>query len=365
MPSIMGLKMHDEDQASSIWLIPEYIEEIIEILKEKDWIIHNFGCESQDDLLNPANYLHNKTVENYNYQLGLDLNIYQFLLNSVKKGGVNTSYQAAAALINFCQISEIEIDPTFCSYEKYNHIENNLEETISNLDLFHRINNSNPDELAKYALGYTEKPKIIKNYDLAKERILDNMRKYERLKGWRSLYLLMLAIIKINTTHTNNHKKLEEFISWSISEYRLSLFAIVYAAHLFGKTPLKRMMKYKPSAAGPENKRNVENMTWDLYIMSQFFERRKGKNKTEYMLASDDKAFCNLLRTAINVQKTNSLIPLEGCITKESITKLQEKIDQRNSHNQRAYNSINWGPEHRDMLIINFEKELFHQPNSS
>ncbi|KFX71665.1 hypothetical protein TMS3_0107000 [Pseudomonas taeanensis MS-3] len=343
------------------YLLPEYINEITELAAKQDWITHNFNTENASETYNPANYLNNIELEKTTYILHLDLNIYQFLLNGARKGGDNEQYRAAAALITFCQIANIEVDPTYPAYEKLNHNEEKLSEVLSDLELFHRINNSRPNQLAKYALGHSEKILTDSQYSLNKIRVGHELTKYKKLKEWDSLYLMILCITRIDTSNTPRHKKLEEFVKWTILKFRKSLVAITYAAVLFSNRPLKRMMKYKFSHSKVEKKNHITNMTWDLYIMDQYFKSWIKKDTSEFLFASADKAFCNLLRLAVNIQKTQNLDPLKEYLPDDNWEKLNQSLNQSNIDTtpNRAYNSEHWGHQYRQKLIEDLENQLF------
>ena len=65
--------------------VPAYLDDIVERLSRRNWLVHSFNLSEEDDLYNPANYLHNSEFDGTKYILTIDLNIYQFLLNIVKK----------------------------------------------------------------------------------------------------------------------------------------------------------------------------------------------------------------------------------------------------------------------------------------
>lgn len=131
--------------STSHFLLPSYIEEIVESLVYRGWVVHAFNTSSDEDLYNPSNYLHNSEFDGSKYTLGLDLNIYQFLLNSNKKNHPKDNYRDAVALLVFCQITNIEIDPSYAIYEKVNYTTSNLDDVITDLELFKNINNSDTE----------------------------------------------------------------------------------------------------------------------------------------------------------------------------------------------------------------------------
>lgn len=340
--------------------VPWYLDEIVEQLTKRNWLVHNFNIVNNDDLYNPASYLRNAEFDNTKYLLRLDLNIYQFLLNIIKKEESKSNYRDAAALLVFCQTANIHIDPTFPVYEKINYDEENLLEALPDLELFHNINNGEMDELAKYALAYESSISLSEIHKLNHEEMATNLMKYKKLKEWDSLYLLMLSIVDINNSSIPQRQKLSVFLEWMVEKFRMSLVATVYAIVLFGDQPIKRMMKFKKSLNIENKRHSVSNMTWDLYIMTQFFRNWTEKDENEeYLFASDDGAFCKLLRLAINVQKSQDFSPIKHLMNQSEYKGAIELLDLDNNTSERMYKSQEWGVEYRAKLISDYEKKLY------
>lgn len=348
---------------TSYFLLPTYIEDIAVSLVNRGWIVHSFNTDNNEALYNPSNYLHNSEFEGAKYTLGLDLNIYQFLLNSIKKKAPKDNYRDAAALLVFCQISNIEIDPSYAVYEKVNYEESNLDEALPDLELFKNINNADTEELAKYALGYESSYEIAMEHKINHDEKREILTKYRRLTEWDSLYLILLSIvdIKFNNAIPAN-KKLPKFLEWLICKFRMSLVGTIYAMVLFGKKPLKRMMKYDPKQSFEERKSALWNMTWDLYIMNQFFRKWVGKDDTdEFIFASDDKAFCELLRSAIKVQQVGDFSPLAPYLSKSGYEVAENYLNLDESSVERVYKTDQWGPEYRKKLIESYEANMVYE----
>jgi len=341
--------------------VPAYLDAIVERLSKRNWLVHNFNLSEDDDLYNPANYLQNLEFDGTRYVLIVDLNIYQFLLNIVKKPNPIPIFRDAASLLVFCQITNINIDPTFSVYEKVNYQKENLAEALPDLELFHRINNGNMDEFAKFALEYSDSVEIDNSYSLDYEGIGANLMKYNRLKEWDSLYLMILSIIDINNNNEiPRRKKIEAFSDWMIYKFRRSLVAFVYAVVLFGDHPIKRMMKYKKNKSPEERRRAVCNMTWDLYIMNQFFRKwTKKDDNEEFLYASDDSAFCLLLREAVQVQIKQSLEPIKHYMNQDEYEVSRKLLGENLEIPGRAYDSNEWGSEYRADLIEKYEHKLY------
>lgn len=353
--------------SKSYFFLPAYIDDIAVSLVSRGWVVHSFKTDDNEDLYNPSNYLHNSELEGVKYTLGLDLNIYQFLLNSSKKDIPKDNYRGAVALLVFCQISNIELDPSYAVYEKVNYDESNLEEALSDLELFKNINNSDTEELAKYALSYKSSYEVATEHRVNHDEQREILTKYRRLTEWNSLYLILLSIIDIKFDKTiPAHKKLPKFLEWLISKFRKSLVGTIYAMVLFGKKPLKRMMKYDPKQSASERKSALWNMTWDLYIMNQFFRKWIGKDDTdEFFFASDDKAFCELLRSAIKVQQIGDFSPLIPYLSKSGNEVAEAFLNLDESSVDRVYETDEWCPEYREKLIKSYESTLVYSENET
>ncbi len=68
-----------------IFNCPVYFQNLIDRLIERNWLVHNFPSVENEELYNFANYKENKISHDVSYTIYLDLNIYQYILNSVKK----------------------------------------------------------------------------------------------------------------------------------------------------------------------------------------------------------------------------------------------------------------------------------------
>jgi hypothetical protein len=132
---------------------PAYAQEIITRLIRKDWLVHCFDTENEYDIYNPAGYLKAAEFDGMEYTLRLDLNIYQYVLSAFRKSKKNDLHRDAIALMVFSRFSNIIVDPTLAIYEKLNYQKQCPDELIDDLVIFRRIDNSDMDDLAEFALG--------------------------------------------------------------------------------------------------------------------------------------------------------------------------------------------------------------------
>jgi hypothetical protein len=342
-------------------LMPGYFDEIVQIVSERDWLIHNFNTNDLSSLYNPADYLYNSELEGVTYRAVLDLNIFQFLVNSTKKKRTHDTYRAALALLVLCQIAEIEMDPTFAVYERINYNGEYVDEALAELELFHNINNARTDALARYALGALDNIELENKPEIDRDSLRNELLRYRRLKDWDSLYLMVLAIIHTYYEDSIPHAaKLTNFVDWLLREFRLSLPVIVFATRLFGKNPLKRMMKVSPVQGEHERRSAAFNMTWDLYLMTRFFAFWTNKTETEeYIFVSDDNALRSVLRLAISVQQQGGLEPLQSYLNPRVWGAVRALLDGRQNRTDRIYGTGEWNPDHRKKLIDQFECSIF------
>lgn len=343
--------------------VPQYIEPIIEMLRKEDWITHVFNIQDQD-IYNIAGYIYNNKFENIEYAATIDLNLLQFMISAVKREKKNDKQRAAIGFIVFCQIACIDIDPTHACYEKSFRSDGGAEEVAEYLSIFNCLNNTNNEELALFSLGYSDSININNNIITDKKDAISKLTAYRHLKEWRSLYLMILKIVhlKYYTKTKAAQDNIIKFSQWCYDSYRFSIAASTFAAIFFGKNPIKNTMKFNPNKTRAEKIGNLENMTWDLYIISKFFEswtKPENTNK-EKILASDDKPLTEILRTAIKIQFNleNPLSPLSPQISSEIIKFLKDIEVKRTSKSDsinRIYNSKQWSPDYRDHLINELE----------
>jgi len=340
------------------YVIPAEMQLIIERLLVRDWIVHNFHLRDSQSFYSPGDILYNVDVEDVTYKVYLDTNIYQFLLNSCKKKPTEIARDAVSLLV-FCQLCKIQLDPTYAVYEKINYTNHRAPEAIKDLNLFHKINNSETNSLVAYALGDAEGYPLGYHPGVETGVMENALTKYSRLTEWDSMYLIMLACISISMKRMSRKDKLKLFVNWMLKEFRRSLVGYIYAIIYFSQNPLRRMMKYRATDERESRRSQIYNMTWDLYIMNMFFRKWiSNEKKNEFMYATDDKAFKELLRLAIDVQIHEGFEPLKNVISKSDYHNLEEIWKLDIPEEERVYRSDEWSPEYRTKLIQNFENEV-------
>ena len=93
-------------------------------------------------------------------------------------------------------------------------------------------------------------------------------------------------------------------------KFHLSIPAGAFCAIYFGHSPIKGMMKYRSSDDSDRKKKSLTNMTWDLFIILQYFRKLIGnESKRNYLYASDDNAFKAILQLGIDVQIAQNVSP--------------------------------------------------------
>ncbi|ATB69212.1 hypothetical protein FA592_11700 [Sulfurospirillum diekertiae] len=341
--------------------LPKTTIQILEKLLNRDWIIHAFNVEDHNaiyTLESIPDILYNNRINRIQYILYLDTNIYQYLLNSHKKSPTKETRDAVALLV-FCQLCDIEIEPSLAAYEKINYIKDNANEVVDDLMLFYRIDNTKNDALMAYAIGNSNEYPLAEHPNIDKEVLKNNLIKYNRLTEWDSIYLIVLVCIAINQEKISSYEKLKKFKYWMLKDFRQSLVCFVYAIIFFSKTPLKKMMKYKATNLPEQKKQQIFNMTWDLYIMNSFIRNWIPKQKTkEFIYATDDKAFKKLLNIATQIQILGDYTPFKETLHKADYENLIKIWDITIPDSERIYQSEKWTPEYRKELIQKYELEL-------
>ena len=337
---------------------PTEFELIIESIRKRSWIITPFDAD-EGELYNPAEYFYNEKVDGINYKLIVDRNLFSFILAAAQKCNVKKIYRDAIALIVFCQVAGILIEPNMAVYEKIDFDRNNADEAVEELKLFYRIDNTRSEDLLAYVLGISKKfsPIILNNIDL--QEIKSKLLRHEWLAEWKSLYLIVLHLVYISEQKIDNKDKMESFISWMVKDFRLSLVSIVYAIFLFSSIRMKKMVKYKRTDSPQLRRKQLTNMTWDLFFANNFFRKWIGKaNTEEYLLATDDKMVQELLKKAIYVQKEQDIAALSKYLHQNEVSLLKQVLFTINNTKDRVYNSEDWSLKYRDELIFEKEKLL-------
>lgn len=345
-----------------MYLVPKYIDSIISKLRSRDWIIHNFELDDCDDIYNIANYLENYDNDGVEYILYLDVNIYQFILNAVKKDFKKSHFEDAIALIVFCQMANIKVEPSYAVYEKINYEKNDslLNEVIDDLNIFYTIDNFENEVLAQYALGLIDTITIPTRSQKANDPLKLELTKYSRLRNWDTLKLMILAITSFDQEReTSREHKLLKFITWMVEHFMLSLVSIVFAIVYFSNKPLKKMMKFKINSTKIEKKKSIKNMTWDLYFLDRYFRLWIDRPPSqEAIFASNDLAFKKLLELSITVQKNGNFLHLQQFLPKKSLEKISKLTSDPDKFPLRKIRNVNNLYEYRSNLIKTFEIKL-------
>ncbi len=344
--------------------LPEYIQEIIEVLKQKNWIIHYFKI-SDDEIYSIHDYVYNHEINNVKYELLIDRNIFQFLVNSVRKDKIKPIYREAVALIVFCQLARIQIDPTMAVYEKINYKDERANEAIDELRIFRNLDNTDNEILANFALDHIDKIDISTNVSFDENKLKSRLTKYERLLEWDSIYLLILGMVNIYLEKGIPRKqKFKEFYKWSFEKFRRSFGVVLYASFLFSKTPTKSMVKYKSNSSRQDKKQQLKNMTWDLFIMNHFMRAWQKKSEhQEILFASDDFVLKTMMKVGISIEAKMSIEGIQSFIDPEDYVIISETIEQIDNESSRVYQTENWTYDYRDELIEEFENKLLPVEN--
>lgn len=334
------------------------IQPILSAVKNSNWIVTNFQTKG-DDIYNPANYLHKRKLENMQYEMRLDRNIYSYILSSFKSTQDNMHFRNAMALLNFCQMADIELNPTLAVYEGINYSPINADKAIDELELFHQINNSDPHETYRYAIGkastFQKGQYSISDRDTLKSDLL----KYDRLTEWNSLYLLLLKVVQISQDDSIKNK-IVEFQKWAYEHYRLSAPVTIFASFLFSGNPPKRINKYRQKDTQIERRAALYNMTWDIYLINRYLRDWVAKDgKTQIIFATADIALQTFFRALVDLQAEQNTEILRQYLNPKDSERTISALNDTYPGVQRAYESKDWSPEYQQKSIADLEKRLF------
>lgn len=225
--------------------------------------------------------------------------------------------------------------------------------------IFDRINNTESSELALFALEYEPEFVLKEIEQIDRGDVVAGLTKYRRLREWDSIYLLILFVVKTDLTDLSNEEKLVSTLNWMIFKFRKSLPVFVYCVVYFGKLPIKRMMKFKRNRSPDINRAQLENMTWDLFIINHFFRTWTSADPlVETLYASDDVGFKTILRRAIEIQYAEDVEPLRDILSKSAFNKVVEWNESEFSEDERMYSNTDDAYDYRAKLINELEKEL-------
>ena len=344
----------------SIFMIelPAYTVGISALLEESDLIVHNFPLGDGETIYDPPEFQRNKTTKGVKYNLLIDTNIFDFLIKAAQ-GKSTKQTRAAVALVVFCQLADIDIEPVLALHEIINHDKSRAVEAVEKLVIFDRINNTESSELALFALEHQSTFSLKEMEERNREDVASSLTRYRRLREWDSIYLLILFVVKTDLSDLSNEEKLESTLNWMVYKFRKSLPVFVYCVVYFGKLPVKKMMKFKRNESSAINRSQIENMTWDLFIINHFFRTWVGADPlVETLYASDDAGFKTILRRAIEVQYAEGVEPLRDILNDSAFSKVKKWNDTEYSEDERMYSATDDAYEYRAGLISELEEEL-------
>lgn len=341
---------------STIMNIYDYVpDELINSLIDRDWLVAPFKAQGID-LYNSANYLHNVEIEKINYIIYLDLNIFSYILSSLNKSNKDT--KDAISLVIFCQFCKILFEPGLALHEKINYRDEIPDSIIDELNLFRGIENTQPESLIQYALGQTTTFNLnTSNFIEDRSYYKREFSRYRRLTDWDSFYLYVLKLVHLDKENSKGTQaKLFDFIDWMHSEFMHSVIATVFALYLFSPERKKNMLKYKSNDLKENKKKQLDNMTWDIYLMDRFYRLRDGKNSNkEFLLASNDNVLKEVLVAVIRIQTDTGMDYLRQNHPDWQI--YFQKINHL-SDTGRVFGSENLTQEYRNELIERYENLL-------
>lgn len=279
------------------------IESIAEMIREKDWLIHNFfnlnnnKLPTNEVLYDVDGFIKFILKNEYEYTLILDRNIFDYIIKSLEKS--NELHKSAIALILYCQYMDILIEPNLAIYEKFQRDKLNLEEVNTEYKKFQYIDNSKK-ELVDFVSGSSvlELKKNITATNLPND--------FDKIDRPTNFTTFELGVLKLCTLYFDSNIKRQDkfrlFIEYSQGDYLISIPLIVYAILLFDKETYNGIMKVKKVSSKTDKEQAIYNMTWDIYSIDRYYGiLKRGDGDKQYLFASADKLLSKILRICIKI----------------------------------------------------------------
>jgi len=224
----------------------------------------------------------------------IDLNVLKDILSVARQSDKRSpeARRLGAALIAFCQCSDINIEPSIALHES-------PEKWREELQLFRGIDNAETTDLVKVALGEIEQISEEQLPDIPINDLPAEMP--DRLRGHTALQTAMFQIALIGRSGGSTSQKLEHFMNWSFHEYLFSREALHLALfHLTGNSPNPILKKTK--VRSPSDRMSaLDNAVWDLLLVRDWVKRveQQKDHNCVWVLGSRDKGLQRLAREMI------------------------------------------------------------------
>ena len=281
-------------------------------IEESDLIAHCFSNSPEFDAYDPTGYLKGVRIDGYRYMVFVDTNVLIHMLQAAK-GISNPQTRTAVSLIAFCQSLDIDIDPELALHEINNYDNSKADQTVDLLERFQRLNSSDTGELYDFVLEKSTKIKLTSlPSDVDNSKLHHAFSTYKRLLEWDSFYLLALAIVSADINNGKKVKRLSVFLEWMTHNFRRSMPLLAYSCIYFGLHPSAGMMKFNVKSSPEDKRKQVGNMAWDLFMANHIVQEwTEKKDNIQYMFASFDRGFLDILRLCVKLGFAGELSPLK------------------------------------------------------
>jgi hypothetical protein len=193
-------------------------------------------------------------------------------------------YRWAAAVLAFCQISEIDFAYDSSMFEFASIY--GQDEALEKRNAFDLVNNIDPKHLIDFAL---ERTNFIPSHafdgldDVLAQKCttrFDQTGFYFQVN-----YICVLKIALLATEPIKDFEKVIKFIDWMLNEFMFCAPALQFANIYFSPSKLRKMLK-------GHSKKAILNATWDLTLVQEWGKRAIVNRDLEkpLMLISRDKA---------------------------------------------------------------------------
>lgn len=198
---------------------------------------------------------------------------------------------------------------------------------------------------------------------LSFEIFKDKVSKYKFLKEWKSIYLLVLIIVTEDLKEISDKEKILNILNFMYSKYQIRLAIVIFILyHFSNKRLIPNSNKFRKNRNWECNKRNLENMTWDLYFLTEANTKLQNTNM-DAIFATNDKSLNGMLQflTCLNselIEDNCQMRKMFESINGKEIFDYFTNLCFRKDDKTRMYNQENFTYEYRDSLIRKYEHIL-------
>ena len=174
------------------------------------------------------------------------------------------------------------------------------------------------------------------------------------------MYLITMKITELEFRNISCFDKFKQFMDWQYKEYRFSMVGTIYALIIFSSRRIKGMMKFKIKENKTIKKKQLYNMTWDLFFMD-FYSKKlvDKKNNEEFLIATDDKVVKYLLQIIMRTNMSGNISTLKDYLSEKDYPMFDYYLATHKRNDEREFRGKYFKKDdHRENLIKSYESIL-------